>query len=299
MNTVFRYLAGHGLFAALCLTLLASGLATGCASTQTTLPMAQAPEQFQQYKVQSADHWDTVANEVVDRVRKTQEDRPDLITLPIYIAPPNDGIFVRAFASFLRSRMVTKGMQVAEYPEADALILNYNVQIVSHDSSRGDLGIGVAALGMAVVGTFTGGHTTPSDHEIIINTTLVHRNRYAMSLSQVCYINDADWELYLDPSMLRRQTETADALWRRYAVRPLAFGGYTGPQPVSPTPDEAARNLRVPAPLYSSPPMQGHSSFTAGGFSGRVTPIVEEYQMRPGGRMIDPNAPPTPLGRRR
>ena len=295
MNTVFSRIARCALSASLGLCLLA----TGCASTQTTLPMAQAPEQFQQYKVQSADHWDTVANEVVNRVRKTQEDRPDLITLPIYVAPPNEGVFVKAFASFLRSRMVTKGMQVVEYPEPDALILNYNVQLVSHDPSRGDSGVGVAALGMAVVGTFTGGHTTPSDHEVIINTTLVHRNRYAMSLSQVCYINDADWELYLDPTMLRRQTESADALWRRYAVRGQAFGGHHGPQPVSPSPEEAARALRTPAPVYSAPPMHGHSSYTSGGYSGNVTPIVEEFQMRPGGRRIDPNAPPPQVGRRR
>ena len=295
MNTVLSRIAHQALFACMGLCLLA----TGCASSQTSLPMAKAPEQFQQYKVQSADHWDTVANEVVDRVRKTQEDRPDLIALPIYVAPPNEGVFVKAFASLLRSRMVTKGMQVVEYPEPNALVLNYNVQLVSHDSSRGDYGVGVAALGMAVVGIFTGGHTTPSDHEVIINTTLVHHNRYAMSLSQVCYINDADWELYLDPSMLRRQTESADALWRRYAVREQAFGGQRGPHPVRPSPDEAARALQPPAPVYSAPPTYGNSSYSSGGYGGSVTPLVEEYQMRPGGKRVNPSAPPPQVGRRR
>ena len=278
----------------------------GC--VQTTIPLATAPPLYEQYKLQSADHWDTVAEGVASRVQKTLEDRPDLIGKPLYIAPPNDGIFTRTFASLLRSRLVSKGMQVSEFHEADAITINYNVQMVLHDSGRGDYGVGLANLGIAVGGVFTGGYTTTSDHEVVINTYMVHRNRYAMSLSQVCYIHDKDWNLYFDPDMLRRKTESADSVWQRYAGRGQAFGSGTIVPPMierqkSYTPSGGDPLLRSSSQSYQqveyySPPPESHYG------SGPVTttysePILEEYHMAPGGRRIDPSSTPTPIGRQR
>lgn len=278
----------------------------GC--VQTTIPLATAPPLYEQYKLQSADHWDTVAEGVASRVQKTLEDRPDLIGKPLYIAPPNDGIFTRTFASLLRSRLVSKGMQVSELHEADAITINYNVQMVLHDSGRGDYGVGLANLGIAVGGVFTGGYTTTSDHEVVINTYMVHRNRYAMSLSQVCYIHDKDWDLYFDPGMLRRKTESADSVWQRYAGRGQAFGSGSITPPVierarvydSSDGDSMLRtsNQSYQQVEYYPPPPPSHY------VSGPVTttysePILEEYHMAPGGRRIDPSARPTPIGRQR
>lgn len=276
----------------------------GCA--QATIPLASAPPLYEQYKLQSADHWDTVAEGVASRVQKTLEDRPDLIGKPIYIAPPNDGIFTRTFASLLRSRLVSKGMQVSEFNEPDGITLNYNVQMVLHDSGRGDYGLGLANLGIAVGGVFVGGYTTTSDHEVVINTYMVHRNRYAMSLSQVCYIHDKDWHLYFDPSMLRRKTESADSVWRRYAGRGQAFGsGIIAPPVIERAKglgDSDDGMLRTPNQSYQQveyyPPAPSNR-YASGPVTTYSEPIVEEYHMPPGGRMIDPSATPTPIGRKR
>lgn len=275
----------------------------GC--VQTTIPLASAPPLYEQYKLQSADHWDTVAEGVAVRVQKTLEERQDLIGKPLYIAPPNDGVFTRTFASLLRSRLVSKGMQVSEYNEPDAITINYNVQMVLHDSGRGDYGIGLANLGISVAGAFVGGYTSTSDHEVVINTYMVHRNRYAMSLSQVCYIHDKDWDLYFDPSMLRRKTESADSIWRRYAGRGQAFGpGVIAPRVVErpqsvvysrdgmlKTPEQTYHDVEYYPPVLQS--SYAHEPLTSYGGS-----IPEEYHMAPGGRVIDPTASPTPIGRR-
>lgn len=292
----------------LCAMVILLGGLWGCA--QTTIPLATAPPLYEQYKLQSADHWDTVAEGVATRIQKTLEDRPDLIGKPLYITPPNNGIFTRTFASLLRSRLVSKGMQVSEFSEPDALVIQYNAQTVLHDSGRGDYGIGLANLGITAVGAFVGGYTSTSDHEVVINTYMVHRNRYVMSLSQVCYIHDKDWNLYFDPAMLRRKTESADSLWQRYAGRGQAFGTGTIaprilPRPHS-TPSRASDGMLQGGgqgmaheggyyqPAYESVsyPSSGRGGVTYG------EPLVEEYHMAPGGRMVDPASPATPIGRR-
>ena len=279
------------------------------ACTQTTIPLPTSPPLYRQDKLQSADHWDTVANGVANRVQQTLEDRPDLIGRPLYVRPPNDGVFVRTFASLLRSRLVSKGMQVTETPESDSIFVNFNVMLVLHDESRGDWGVSIAGLGVAIGNVFTGGSTSPSDHEVVINTTMVSNNRYAMSLSQVCYINDADWMLYFDPAMLRQEGESADALWMRYVGRGASFtGGRTASfskpitrPPVRPSEYTMAhRSMEVPASSgeWSAPATRQTTVFQHGS-DVTVTPIMEEFVMRPGGRMIDPNATPTPIGKRR
>lgn len=270
----------------------------GC--SQTTIPLAAAPPLFEQYKLQSADHWHTVAEGVASRVQKTLEDRPDLIGKPVYVAVPNDGVFIRAFGSMLRSRLVSKGMQVSEFQESDSLVLNYSVQTVLHDSGRGDYGLGLSSLGIAIASPFVGGYTTTSDHEVIINTSMVHRNRYAMSLSQVCYIHDADWRLYFDPVMLRREGESADAIWQRYAGRGQAFGsGSIAPRVI----ERPRESVEFRGDIMRNSDQQsfqsgGFQSSMAGSGASGMTPVVEVYQMRPGGRMIDPAAAPTPIGLR-
>jgi|GEM_PF-1977578 hypothetical protein len=278
----------------------------GC--TQTTIPLPTAPPLYRQDKVQSADHWDTVANSVANRVQQTLEDRPDLIARPLYVQPPNNGVFVNTFASLLRSRLVSKGMQVSEKPEPDSLFINFNAQLVLHDESRGDSGISIAGLGVALGNVFTGGSTSPSDHELVINTAMVSNNRYVMSLSQVCYINDADWMLYFDPAILRQQGESADALWMRYAGRGASFGGGRTPafsKPIARPPAQpseytvAQRSMELPDSQGRwNAPQTRHSSVTTQG-EVVTTPIFEEFVMRPGGRMINPNATPTPIGKKR
>ncbi|MDR2488732.1 MAG: hypothetical protein LBD42_04495 [Desulfovibrio sp.] len=171
------------------------GLLTACSRSR---PLATNPSLHTQEKLQAVDHWDNIADTVAMRVQKSLEDRRDLINKPIYIQPPNDRAFSMAFYDLLRTRLVSRGMQVSDKREADSLMLNYSVQTVLHDSSA-NWTPSLAALGIAVVNSVTGSFTTRSDHEIIINSDMVYKNRYVMHLSTVCYIDDKEWPMYISP----------------------------------------------------------------------------------------------------
>ena len=161
-------------------------------------PLATNPPVYEQQKLQAVDHWDNVADTVATRVQKSLSDRRDLINKPIFVQPPNDRPFSMAFYNLLRTRLVSKGMQVVDHREADALVLNYSVQTVLHDSST-DWTPSLAAMGIGLVNMVTGSYTSRSEHEIIINSELLHKNRYVMHLSTVCYINDDEWPMYISP----------------------------------------------------------------------------------------------------
>lgn len=283
---------------------------TACA--QTSIPLSTTPKQYAQDKIQAADHWDTIANGVALRVQKTLEDRPDLIGRPLYIAPPGEGVFLRSFASLLRSRLVSKGMQVSEHQEPSSLIIRYNVQTVLHDSSRGDYGLSLAGLGIGIANAVGGGYTSTSDHEIIINTTMTANNRYAMSLSQICYISDADWDLYLDPMVLTRQGESADSIWERYASRGQAFSSDAGGIKAKPLyVDNIRRDKMLSGASAEMDTSRSYGDYYDAGSGSSygpsygesssisVSPIIEEYVMMPGGQMINPDASPRPIGRAR
>lgn len=257
------------------------------ACTQTTIPLSEAPPLYSQYKIQAVDHWDTIADHVAGRVQKTFEDRRDLITKPVYIVPSLDGAFTRTYASLLRTRLVTRGMQVSENYEPDAVELRFTVQTVRFDSSRGDWGLSLAGLGITVVNAIVGNYTTTSNHEVVINTTMTHQNRYVMSFSQICYINDDDWKLYFNPEALRTKGISTDAVWKQYAARGQSYGRAPKPYqlPVEPGYTE------VPAAVYVTP--AASTVYIA------PEPIIEEYVMPSGGRAINPAASPTPLGKAR
>lgn len=179
----------------LCSLLALAGLLTGCS---TSRPLATHPPLYTQEKLQAVDHWDNVANAVAMRVQKTLEDRRDLINKPIYVQPPNDRPFSQAFYNLLRTRLVSKGMQVSDKREADSLVLSYNVQIVLHES-RASWAPSLRGMGIGIVNLVTGQFTTRSKHEIIVNTSMVYKNRYAMHLSTVYYIDDDEWHMYISP----------------------------------------------------------------------------------------------------
>jgi hypothetical protein len=178
--------------------LVLSALAGVLAACSRNQPLASNPSLHSQEKLQAVDHWDNIAEAVAVRVQKSLEDRRDLINKPIYIQPPNDRAFLRAFYDLLRTRLVSRGIQVSDRQEADSLTLNYSVQTVLHDSSFNWMP-SLAAMGIGIVNVVTGGYSTRSDHEIIINSDMVYKNRYVMHVSTVCYIDDKEWPMYISP----------------------------------------------------------------------------------------------------
>lgn len=181
------------LFSLLMLALAA--LASGCSKN---MPLATNPPVHSQEKIQAVEHWDALAEKVATRVRTAIGQRTDLINRPIYVHPPNDVPFSVAFYKLLRTRLVSKGLQVSDNREADSVTINYSVQAVLHDSTT-DWTPSLAAMGIGVVNIITGSYTTRSNYEIVINADMLFRNRYVMQVSTICYIDDDDWALYISP----------------------------------------------------------------------------------------------------
>lgn len=173
---------------------------SGCASTE--IPLASTPPLYSQEKLQSVDHWDNVADRVAMRVQKTLEDRRDLVNKPIYVKPPNDRPFSLAFYELLRTRLVSKGMQVSAKPEPGGMILDYDVLVVVHNSSRREWLPGLSNLGIGVANLFTGEYTSASKHEIVINARILDGNRFAMHVSHIHYIDDDEWQMYFSPESM-------------------------------------------------------------------------------------------------
>ena len=183
------------IFLSLLASLALAGALTGCSKSR---PLATNPPLYTQEKLQAVDHWDNVANTVAMRVQKSLEDRRDLINKPIYVQLPDDRPFSMAFYNLLRTRLVSKGMQVSDKPEPDSLTLNYNVQTVLHESGA-SWTPSLASMGIGIVNMVSGSYTSRSDHEIIVNTSMLYKNRYVMHLSTVCYIDDDEWPMYISP----------------------------------------------------------------------------------------------------
>ena len=183
------------IFLGLLALLALAGSLTACSKNR---PLATNPPQYEQDKLQAVDHWDNIADAVAIRIRKCLEDRRDLINKPLYVQPPNERPFSMAFYNLLRTRLVSKGMQVSDKRELDSLVVNYSVQTVLHESSS-DWLPSLRAMGIGIVNLVTGSYTTRSDHEILINATMLHKNRYVMHMSLPYYIDDDEWAMYISP----------------------------------------------------------------------------------------------------
>ena len=171
------------------------GALTACSSTR---PIATKPPLYTQEKLEAVDHWDNLANQVAERVKKSISERRDLINKPLYVQPSGDRPFALAFHELLSTRLVSKGLQVSHRPESDTITLTSTVQMVLHES-RASWVPSLAGLGIGVLNLVTGSYTTRSRHEIIVNTDMMYKNRYVLHLSSVHYIDDDEWEMYLGP----------------------------------------------------------------------------------------------------
>ncbi len=216
------------------LLVLAALLLSSCRSQ---LPLATTYSATGQHKMQAAHHWDVLADDVAQQVADALHDRVDLRLLPIDVVAEDKGPFSDVFAELLMSRLVQRGVQVASAREG-IMALRFKVQMVLHGkrsqrpvpgaltaigagvSVARDVSIdwlyGAAGLGLlADVGV--GYLTSHSDHEVVVTTAMVHKNRYVMRSSDIYYINDQDNLLYAEP------------------LPPVGAGGWTGMEPLPAT----------------------------------------------------------------
>ncbi|MCK9241135.1 hypothetical protein [Desulfocurvus sp.] len=197
--------------------------ALGCvllAGCQSQLPYATTYKMTAQPKMQAAHHWDVLAGDVADRVRAALDDRVELRLLAIDVDTDQaPGPFHRVFRELLVSKLVQRGIQVAEHEE-NQLELVYTVQVLRHGARIQRpvpglltlIGAGIAvsrdvttefiygAGPAGLLADVAAGHlASHSDQEIIVTTRLAWKNRFVMHASDIYYINDADYRHYGEP----------------------------------------------------------------------------------------------------
>lgn len=171
----FHISARLGLLTMLALSVLFAACARG------PIPPRVNPVKYSQERVQAADHWRGIAVDVADKVRDALVARDDLSVRPIHVAAPDSREFMLAFYQFLKTELVSRGIQVSERREADTVVLDYDVLLVTHDPSRS---------------------AWVPENEIVVNARLAHNNRYAVHISSIRYVNDKEWAMYYGPEAL-------------------------------------------------------------------------------------------------
>jgi len=205
-----------------CLLLACATLLAGCEAYRSQVPVPVTHKADWQFKMQSAGHWQVLAGDVADRILKAIGDRDDLLMKPLYVQPPNSRPFAMGFYKLLTSELVSRGMQVSLNRERDVVDVEFDVLSILHSSRAQRPPIGTftsiaagisvaraldsmaewipAAIGAGVLADFASGAITGvSNHEMLISVSMSYNNRYVVHTSSVYYINDPDFEQYVDP----------------------------------------------------------------------------------------------------
>jgi hypothetical protein len=151
-----------------------------------------------QNKVQSADHWERLAKDVVSEqilpfLKKDNKDNK------VYIQQKDRSDFGIAFNTYLLTELYDRGINVAETNEEDAAVLGWSVQRVRHASDRKNpsppAGIfgRVGYLAMEFVGgDFYYASSKVPNSELIISTKL-HSDAQTVSMkTETFYVEDRD-----------------------------------------------------------------------------------------------------------
>ncbi len=183
-------------------------------------------EYNQQKKMQAVKHWDLLARDVASRLNH-ELIIYDYLTTPVYVketcgdeAKPCEqnqtSSFNEAFRDLLITQLVQYGIQTRSEPAADALAINYKVQIVHHRARRvrsafpgtfTALTAGVLVLrnapsemiALAAAGAMdvvNSAFTRAGHYEILITTSIVNVKKYVFRTSDIYYINDEDFWQY-------------------------------------------------------------------------------------------------------
>ena len=207
---------------------------TGCAVSP--LPLAENFPLTTQKKVRSAGHWNQLSHDVVAQTLASLENAGATPQTTLYVAlPDNASHFDRAFHAFLVTELVQKGRRVSPYNNA-VLTINYQTQIVKHNSQRPDFipgrfttltaglyvlhglnqlsndALAGGILGVAGVADYAASVSTggPTATELILTTTVTGGDRYLSRKTDVYYVEESDSTLFSslqnDPRMIAPQT---------------------------------------------------------------------------------------------
>lgn len=204
-----------------CLILIA--LLTQTVACTTNIPKSERFEQSTQRKMMSAQHWNAVAKDAVERTRwilSTKGFTPDT---PIYIAYNNRTVFDHAFRKYMIANFVKAGSAVSTIQNG-AIEIKYDTQVIKHAGAFDPEklgykpGTGTAAAGSfwtlrnilngstsAVSGAFMLGgsydiykayNLGETGVELLLTTSIIDKNIYVMHNTDAYYIEHGEAWLF-------------------------------------------------------------------------------------------------------
>ena len=178
-------------FLSVCVLIL---LTTACSK----VPSQSSYSYSYQHKMQSANHWEQLANEVVSEqvvpfLKKSRS------STKIYIQENDRSDFGIAFNTYLFTRLFEKKIAVSDTYEEGAVVLKWSVQQVQHTGNRsnpmpiaGVIGfVGSVALEFVGVQSYYPYNKVP-DSEILISTRLVDKNKTLSVNTETFYVEGRD-----------------------------------------------------------------------------------------------------------
>ncbi len=187
------------------------------------MPIASNFATSEQYKLRSASHWNTVAQDAVTQTLQMLESKGLPADTPVYVqTTDNPSTFEVNFHEFLLTHLVRKGINVQAQPNPSDVVLRYQVQQVVHKGAlpaaepgrHTMLGAGIWALYglrdqhldvlMAIptmLGLGRDWHESrfangPTHSEVVITTSALQHGAYIARYTDTYYIQDADIALF-------------------------------------------------------------------------------------------------------
>lgn len=199
------------------------GLTAGCAQSSHQ----QGSLFWGQQNMQTAHHWNVLANDVANRINN-ELIRQHFLSSSIYVrqscgkpnpcGPGQTFPFDQGFNDLLITQLVNFGINTVVAPDGTSLVVDYKVQVVYHQSERSlwakpgfltALAAGVVVLRdapweiiavAAAVDAYKASTMSDGHYEVIITTSIVDKNKYVMRSSDIYYINDAEFRQYQQAS---------------------------------------------------------------------------------------------------
>lgn len=175
-------------------TVLALALAVVLASAACGRPVSSSFPAESQPKMAAVRHWEILANEVADKVKKAVETNAELALTPIDVVRECAGPFCEVFRELLASQLVARGLQVASREEG-VMALRYRIQVVSPEerAARAEAGSSVAMAGPGA------GAEVAGTMEVVVTSELVYQNRFLVHHSGIYYADGDEAALYGRP----------------------------------------------------------------------------------------------------
>lgn len=167
---------------ALCLAVAALA---GCNSS--AIPLSKNFEQTSQYKVRSAQHWNSLSADAADRTVQTLESIGVTQASPFYVAlPENPSKFDLAFRDMITTDLVERGAAVQSQPQGSQFYVVYNAQVVPHKSN----------LNLENVPPPDRNHSPQTGTELVLTTSVINQGRFVSRTTDVYYLENIDAGLY-------------------------------------------------------------------------------------------------------